>query len=80
MRKVLIILISTAITALNINCYGALDDSLLEGARLIAQTSMEIELTESINLGIGSLLFKIFHTAEILFLSEVGRRKLNNQF
>ncbi|PQJ77849.1 hypothetical protein [Polaribacter porphyrae] len=76
MRKLLIILISTAITALNINSYGELDTRKLEQAKLMANSPKEITLSESLNLGIGSALFKIIHVAEIMFLSEFGRRRI----
>ncbi len=76
MRKILIILISTAITALNINSYGELDNSELESAKLLAKTNKEIVLTESINLSFGFTIFKLIHFAEIMFISEISRRKL----
>ncbi len=77
MRKMLIILISTAITALNINSYGELDTELLENARLMAQTEIEIDFEKSINWSFGSTLFKLIHFAEIMFISEIGRRKIS---
>lgn len=77
MRKMLIILISTVVTALNINAYGELDNAKLENAKLMAKTQKEIVLKKSINWGFGSTLFKLIHFAEILFISEIGRRRLH---
>ena len=76
MKKMLIILISTAITSLNINSYGELDPELLENAKLMAQTEIEIDLEKSINWSFGSTLFKLIHFAELMFISEIGRRKI----
>jgi hypothetical protein len=77
MRKMLIILVSTVVTALNINAYGDLDYTKLEKAKLIGQTQKEIVIKKSINWGFGSTLFKLIHFAEIMFISEIGRRRLN---
>lgn len=77
MRKMLIILISTAITVLNINAYGELDSETLKDAKLMAKTDKEIVLEKSINWSFGSTLFKLIHFAEIMFISEIGRRRLS---
>lgn len=76
MKKLLIILISTVITAMNINSYGELDYSKLESAKKLAKTNKEIVIQESINWGFGITIFKLVHFAEIMFLAEVGRRKV----
>lgn len=78
MRKMLIILISTVVTILNINCYGELDPQKLEKAIEVAKTQDEVTLEKSINWGLGSALFKLIHFAELMFLSEIGRKKLTN--
>jgi hypothetical protein len=78
MRKMLIILVSTAITAMNINSYGELDNSKLLNAKLMAHSQKEIKLKDSVNWGLGFNLFKIIHFAEIMFISEIGRRRLVN--
>lgn len=77
MRKMLIILISTAVTALNINSYGDLNESELKNAKLMAKSNKEIVLKKSINWSFGSTLFKLIHFAEIMFISEIGRRRLS---
>mgnify|MGYP000430435694 CR=1 FL=1 len=78
MRKMLIILVSTVVTALNINSYGELDSKLLENAKLMANTQKEIVLKKSINWSLGSTIFKLIHFAEIMFISEISRRRLNH--
>ena len=78
MRKMLIILISTVVTAMNINSYGELNESELVKAKVLAKSHITIELSEPINWSLGFNLFKIIHFAEIMFLSEVGRRRLIN--
>lgn len=75
MRKMLIILISTVVTILNINCYGELDSQKLERAIEKAKKQDEITLDKSINWSLGSTLFKLIHFTEILFLSEIGRKR-----
>lgn len=78
MRKMLVILVATVVTALNVNSYGKLDDSKLVEAKLMAQTQTEITIEESINWSLGFTLFKLVHFAELMFLSEFGRRRLIN--
>lgn len=76
MRKTLIILISLVVTALNINSYGELNKEKLKFAKLRAKTETEIVLKKSINWGFGSTIFKLIHFAELMFISEIGRRKI----
>ena len=78
MRKMLIILISTVVTALNINSYGELNNNQLQEIGKLANSKNEITIEKSINLGLGSTLFKLIHFAELMFLSEIGRRRLIN--
>ena len=78
MRKTLIILISVIVTAMNINSYGDLDYTQLEKAKLKAQSQNEIVLKKSINWGFGSTIFQLIHFAELMFISEIGRRRLTN--
>mgnify|MGYP007014123985 CR=1 FL=1 len=74
----LIILISTVVTALNINSYGELNNNQLQEIGKLANSKNEITIEKSINLGLGSTLFKLIHFAELMFLSEIGRRRLIN--
>ena len=74
----LIILISTVVTALNINSYGELNNNQLHEIDALANSKKEITIEESINLGLGSTLFKLIHFAELMFLSEIGRKRLTN--
>lgn len=76
MRKTLIILISLVVTALNINSFGELNKEKLKFAKLRAKTETEIVLKKSINWGFGSTIFKLIHFAELMFISEIGRRKI----
>jgi hypothetical protein len=79
MRKILIILIFNVITILNINSYGELDSSVIEKATLINLEKKDKDvLTKSINWGFGSALFKLIHFAEIMFLSEVTRKRITS--
>lgn len=79
MRKILIILVAITITTLNINCYGDLDKSVVDNAKLIMLDKQEENiLSKSINWGFGSTLFKLIHFAELMFISEISRRKLIN--
>jgi|TARA_B110000116_G_scaffold174725_1_gene151173 hypothetical protein len=81
MRKIFIILIMTAITALNINSYGALDPSVIESSklRMLESDKQEEDLFEkSINWGLGSTIFKLIHFAELMFISEVSRKNVTN--
>lgn len=77
MRKTLIILISLVVTALNINSYGELDNEKLKFAKLQARTDKEIVIKKSINWGFGSTIFKLIHFAELMFISEIGRRRIS---
>lgn len=79
MRKILIILISTVITILNVNAYGDLDSSVVDKAKLIKLEKKEKDvITKTINWGFGSTLFKLIHFAEIMFISEVTRKRITN--
>jgi hypothetical protein len=49
MRKLLVILLSTVITVLNINSYGDLNDADLQDAKLMAQTEKGIDFVNSTN-------------------------------
>jgi hypothetical protein len=75
MRKTLIILTSTLVAALNINALGQLDYKILDNAKQSSQEKNEIVLKESINWSFGSTLFKLVHFAELMFVSEIGRRR-----
>ncbi len=76
MRKMLIILISIVITALNISSYGDLSVSELQEAKMMASSQQkEITLEKSINWGFGITFFKLIHFAELMFISEIGRKK-----
>ncbi|SDS04817.1 hypothetical protein SAMN05216503_1813 [Polaribacter sp. KT25b] len=79
MRKMLIILVSVVITILNINSYGDLDASIIEKAKINKLEKKEKDvLKKSINWGFGSTLFKLIHFAEIMFISEVSRKKISH--
>ena len=75
MSKTIIVLISTIITVLNINALGKLDDKVLEKTKQFSQNKTEIVLKKSINWSFGSTIFKLIHFAELIFISEIGRRK-----
>ncbi|WP_157691864.1 hypothetical protein [Polaribacter sp. KT25b] len=75
----LIILVSVVITILNINSYGDLDASIIEKAKINKLEKKEKDvLKKSINWGFGSTLFKLIHFAEIMFISEVSRKKISH--
>lgn len=78
MRKMLIILISTVVTALNINAYGDLNAKQLKDAKLLAKSNKEITVEKSINWGLGTTFFKLFYFAELMFVSEIGRKSIIN--
>ena len=69
------------ITVLNINSYGDLDPSIIESSklRMLEPEKQEEGLfKKSINWGLGSTIFKLVHFAELMFISEVSRKKLTN--
>ncbi|PQJ81656.1 hypothetical protein [Polaribacter glomeratus] len=79
MRKILIILVALIITALNINAYGDLDPAIIENSKLIVLEENEENIfTKTINWGFGSTLFKLIHFAELMFISEISRKKFTN--
>ena len=78
MRKMLIILVTIVITAMNINSYGEIDSTSLLDAKLMAQDQKEIKLKKSINWTLGSTIFKLINFAEIMLISELGRRRITN--
>ena len=76
MRTFFIILIATSVTILNINSFGELDSDKLHKAKEIGVSSKEIKLEKTFNwVAIGVNFFKFFHFAELMFISEVGRKK-----
>ena len=77
MRNILIIIISLVITTLNINSFGELDSDKLKFAKLMAGTENEIVLEKSINWSFGTTFFNLFYFAEMMFISEIGRRKIS---
>ena len=82
MRKVLIILVSSVITFLNVNSYsGNLDQYKVKESKFSIETKQvkqSFDLVSGLNMGIGSTLIKLFYFAEILVLSEFSRKKLIN--
>ena len=76
MRKSFIILVSLVITTMNINCYGEIDTDKIERGKLKAKTNKELIIEKSINLGIGSTILKLLNFAQIIFVSEISRRKV----
>lgn len=75
MKNFLIVWTSIIIATLNINALGELDYKLLEKSKQKSHYEQKITLNESINWSFGSTVFKLIHFAEILFISEIGRRK-----
>ncbi|WP_397447011.1 hypothetical protein [Polaribacter sp. R77954] len=75
MKNFLIVWTSIIIATLNINALGELDYKLLEKSKQKSHYEQKIILNESINWSFGSTVFKLIHFAEILFISEIGRRK-----
>ncbi|MHB0754947.1 hypothetical protein [Polaribacter sp. M15] len=75
MKNFLIILMCTIIATLNINTLGELDYESFEKSKHTKQEYQKISLLESVNWSFGSTVFKLIHFAEILFISEIGRRK-----
>lgn len=80
MRTIFIILIATAVTILNLRSYGELDDAKLEKAKIIANSSKEINLSKTFDWSLGFNFFKIIHFAEFMFISEISRQKFLNPF
>lgn len=56
MRKLLIILVSTVVTAMNVNSYRDLSQSELDKAKLMAKGNNEIVLEKLINWSFGSTI------------------------
>jgi hypothetical protein len=79
MRKIVIILVPLIITDLNTNAYGDIDPVIIESSKLIVLEENEENIfTKTINWGFGSTLSKLIHFAELMFISEVSRKKFTN--
>lgn len=76
MRKMLVILTSTVITVLNINSFGELDTSVIESSKSV-RLGQENDrfFIDSIDWDLGSTIFKLFYFAELMFVSEISRKK-----
>jgi hypothetical protein len=78
MRKFIVIFTSLILTALNVDSYGELDSSVIENSKSITfEQNEENILTKSINWGFGSTVFKLIHFAELMFISEISRKKIS---
>lgn len=74
MKKLLIILIATAITVLNVRSYGDIDDKEKAQAIEMAKSPIEITLEKTFDWTIGFGVFKFIHFTELLILSQVTRK------